>query len=151
MTTKQTKRSIWKTFDSCMHAWRELACTAHISTVHERILLKFERPPQLLNKYLLASLSDQNDRSLIILSPAVLLRHTCCWSLISWHQSGWSNIQAIPNIGTSSKNLSFYAEPTFPGARHSGQTFLAILHTFSTILKLKLSATKMTERDQWDT
>ena len=40
---------------TCMHAHRELVCTANISTVHERIFLEF-----------LILFSDNNDKSKII-------------------------------------------------------------------------------------
>ena len=35
-----TVRSIWETVGACVHAYRELACTANISIAHELIFLK---------------------------------------------------------------------------------------------------------------
>ena len=43
---------------TCVHAHREITCTANISTVHERILFKFE-----------ILLSDNNDKSKITPQP----------------------------------------------------------------------------------
>ena len=52
--TARTITSLGMTFGTCVHAHKELACTANISTVHERIFLKF-----------IILLSDINDKSKI--------------------------------------------------------------------------------------
>ena len=49
-----TVRSVWETVGACVHAQRELACTANISIAHERIFVEF-----------LILLSDNNDKSKI--------------------------------------------------------------------------------------